>query len=107
MGWLQARKSPKQEQGLHGFTRSHAKLVEHYFSSKESLYNETDFERCFCMPKYVFNHIFEALVKEEVYPLVQTYCAVTKKPGIVATLITKQNQVTIQNVAKSTHTLVH
>jgi hypothetical protein len=34
------------------------------------------------MPRTVFNRIFEALVQEEVYPFVQKYCAVTKKPGI-------------------------
>lgn len=64
------------------FMGAHAKLVEHYFSGTESLYNETDFERRFRMPRSVFNRIHEALVQEEVDPFVQKYCSVTKKPGI-------------------------
>jgi hypothetical protein len=64
------------------FMGAHAKLVEHYFSGEESLYNETNFEQRFRMPRSVFNCIFEALVQGEVDPFVQKYCSVMKKPGI-------------------------
>jgi hypothetical protein len=72
-------KSPNKNRDFIG---AHKKLVEHYFSGESSLYNESDFERRFRMPRSVFNRIFEALVREEVYPFVQNCDSVTKKLGI-------------------------
>jgi hypothetical protein len=64
------------------FMGAQKKLVEHYFSGEESLYNEIDFERRFRMPRSVFNRIHDALVEEREEPFIQKYCSVTKKPGI-------------------------
>jgi hypothetical protein len=64
------------------FMGAHKKLVEHYFSGEESVYNEVDFERRFRMPRSVFNHIHQALVQEGEDPFIQKYSSVTKKPGI-------------------------
>jgi Plant transposon protein len=54
-------------------------LVTHYFSGRESLYNEADFERRFRMPRAVFNRIRDAVMGTD--PFVHKEDA-TKKLGL-------------------------
>jgi hypothetical protein len=61
------------------FAGAYAKLILHYFSGTDSLYDETDFERRFRMPRTVFNRINDALTGID--PFVQKFNA-AMKPGI-------------------------
>jgi Plant transposon protein len=54
-------------------------LVTHYFSGRESLYNESDFERRFRMPRTVFQRIHDALMGTD--PFIHKEDA-TKKLGL-------------------------
>ena len=54
-------------------------VVNHYFSGRESVYNEEDFERRFRMPRSVFNRIHDALMGRD--PFVH-YEDATKKLGV-------------------------
>jgi hypothetical protein len=65
------------------FVGAYQKLIEHYFSGQESVYNETDFERRFRMPRSIFNRIYNTLVLAGEPPFVQQYSSIgSKAPGI-------------------------
>lgn len=70
-------KTPNKNRDFKG---AHERLVSHYFSGPESLYDETDFERRFRLPRPVFNRIYEKLLGLE--PFVQKYDAFTEIAGI-------------------------
>jgi Plant transposon protein len=61
------------------FKRANDLVVNHYFSGRESVYNEQDFERRFRMPRSVFNRIHDALMGRD--PFVH-YEDATKKLGV-------------------------
>ena len=61
------------------FEKAHATVVKHYFSGTQSLYDETDFERRFSVPRSVFNRIWEELHGHD--PFIQKYDAL-QKPGV-------------------------
>ena len=61
------------------FVGAHKKLVHHYFSGPQSLYDETHFERRFRLKRDTFNRIWNAVNGN--HPFVQQ-CDAAKKPGI-------------------------
>lgn len=69
-------KAPNKDRS---FEQAHQRLVEHYFSGEDSLYDEKDFERRFGVPRDVFNTVFEKL--KDLPDFRQKYDAL-KKPGI-------------------------
>jgi hypothetical protein len=75
-GGSQPRKAPNKKCDFEG---AYNKLKQHYFSGPASLYDETDFECRFRMPRIVFNRIHNALVGEE--PFLQNYSCICMKPA--------------------------
>ena len=69
-------KAPNKGRDFHG---AYMTVIKHYFSGRESLYSEADFERRFRLPRSVFNRIHDALMGTN--PFVHKEDA-TKKKGI-------------------------
>jgi hypothetical protein len=69
-------KSPNLERD---FVGAYNKLISHYFSGTDSLYNEQQFERRFRMKRSIFNRLWDALNGCD--PFIQKFDA-AKKPGV-------------------------
>jgi Plant transposon protein len=73
------RKGDKSPNKARDFKLANDLLVKHYFSGRESVYNEEDFERRFRMPRSVFKRIHDALMGRD--PFVH-YEDASKKLGV-------------------------
>jgi Plant transposon protein len=74
-----ARRTLKTPNKQRDFKAANDLLVAHYFSGRESLYNEADFERRFRMPRSVFQRIHDASMGTD--PFIHKEDA-TKKLGL-------------------------